>query len=191
VETDTYYADDHATHSDLHGCDVAGLGHEARERARGCSRTAAVRRSAVSVRVSRAVGRVLARPRRAVLGRDFSSGCLPTAALGFTAQGLVPDDRHRGRGRNDRRRPAARVRTSSCWRPIVPARSASASCVPASFSSRPILAAGRTGSPGHWPIWLPISRLDLAECWQSRGRECQTRKPSDANCCAVSSVWIP
>ncbi len=93
-------------------------------------------------------------------------------------------DRRCRHARGDRRREFGGLPAGDL---TVPARSASASCVPASSSPGPILAAPRGGSQRHWPIWRPISRADLPACWHWRGRSCRTRKPSDANFCAASS----
>ena len=198
--------------------------------------------AAVGLGLSRALRRVLARARQSVLGRHLRGDRVPAAARGFAAQGLVPDDRHRGRRHNDRgadrvlsagshrlsrccsrcgavsalssprcsatsrptrrrspaiprrsspptrsARPEARVRRSSCWRSRAPARSASGSCAPASFSPGPISAAPSAGSRRHSPIWRPRSRADLPACWHWRGRNCRTRKPSGASSSGASS----
>jgi len=44
---------------------------------------------------------VLARARQSLLGRHLSGDCVPAPARSFVAQGLVPDDWHRGRRHND------------------------------------------------------------------------------------------
>ena len=50
-------------------------------------------------------------------------------------------------------------------------------------SRRRPAAAGRC----HSPIWRPRSQVDLAACWHWRGRNCRTRKPSDASSSGASS----
>ena len=55
-----------------------------------------------AVRLSRALRRVLAPARQSVLGRHLRGDRVPAAARRFAAQGLVPDDRHRDRRRDDR-----------------------------------------------------------------------------------------
>ena len=84
-------------------------------------------------------------------------------------------------------RPEARAQRSSCWRSGARARSASESCAPASSSPGPISAAPSGGWRRHSPIWRPRSRADLPACWRWRGRNCRTRKPSDASSSGASS----
>ena len=53
--------------------------------------------AAVGFRLSRPLRRVLAPARQSFLGRHLRGDRVPAAAWGFAAQGVVPDDRHRGR----------------------------------------------------------------------------------------------
>ncbi len=62
---------------------------------------AAVRTSFVGGGVPRSLRCVLARARQSLLGRHLSGDCVPAPARSFVAQGLVPDDWHRGRRHND------------------------------------------------------------------------------------------
>ena len=63
---------------------------------------AALWAAAVGLGVSRPLRRVLARARQCLLGRHHRGDRVSATSWGFAAQGLVPDDRHRGRRRGDR-----------------------------------------------------------------------------------------
>ena len=129
-------------------------------------------------RAPRAVGRYLRlRRHRAAQLRVLLGG----------ARRLYGGDYRRRHARRDRRR---ELRTSSCWRSGAPARSASGSRAPASSSPGPISAAPSGGWQRHSPIWRPRSRADLPARWHWRGRNCRTRKPSDASSSGASSRSI-
>jgi len=63
---------------------------------------AAVRTSTMDGGMRRPLRCILARARQSFLGRYLRCDCVPASARSFAAQGLVPDDRHRGRRHNDR-----------------------------------------------------------------------------------------